>query len=865
MIGQSLGRYVIESKLGEGGMGIVFKARDAQLGRSVAIKILPPDSVADPEKKRRFVQEAKAASALNHPHIVTIHDIGSDGGTDFIVMELLGGTTLAEALPAHGLPLRQALTYAIEIADALARAHEAGIIHRDLKPANVMITETGSVKILDFGMAKLLESVEPSASTTIAAATEQGITVGTPNYMSPEQAEGRKLDSRSDIFSFGAVLYEMVTGRPAFSGGSSLSVLAKILNEEPTPPSRIVTTLPPDVEKSILRCLRKDPARRYQTMADLKVALEDLVIESSAAIPAQVPVRTPTPLRRWAWVPLLAMVVIAAGFAGTRWWRASLAGEPTQAVPLTSLSGFVRYPSLSPDGNHVVFTWTGVTRDNPDLYVQQVGAGSHIRLTTDPGNDFSPSWSPDGRLIAFLRRAPGSLTSELRTIPPLGGTERKVADIAPATAVYRPQSVSWCPDSTCLLATDSPGDGTPDAVFVIALDSGEKRQLTHPRLTTSGQAMMADVDPAVSPDGRSLIFRRDTTPFTGEFHRLALTGKVMADGEPVRLTPSVLAGKAVWMPDSREILFSERGALWRLDTASGGTPTRLPFVGQDGTGPIVSRTPDGRQRLVYVRSFSDGNIWRVDLPAAGAPALSPPVAAIATPRFENLPSLSADGSRLAFMSNRSGEYRGVGGRAGWIERDSADHAGARSRLPALVAGRHADRVPQRSERAGRRPDGAGGRRPAAGADERGAERRISDVLPRRAVALLQRGQQSREPESGRCRWPAARPCRSRRVPDRSPWSRAMAAACSTSRRGIGRARCGACRCPAAPRSSCWTRRCSARSTSSRAGSITSIACRENRAATTRSGRWARRGCVTTISPLGNRQPSCPTLARSTAG
>ena len=655
MIGQSLGRYVIESKLGEGGMGIVFKARDAQLGRSVAIKILPPDSVADPEKKRRFVQEAKAASALNHPHIVTIHDIGSDGGTDFIVMELLGGTTLAQALPAHGLPLRQALAYAIEIADALARAHEAGIIHRDLKPANVMITETGSVKILDFGVAKLLEGVEPSASTTIAAATEQGMTVGTPNYMSPEQAEGRKLDGRSDIFSFGAVLYEMVTGRPAFSGGSSLSVLAKILNEEPTPPSRIVATLPPDVEKLILRCLRKDPARRYQTMADLKVALEDLVIESSAAIPAQVPVRAPSPLRRWAWVPLLAMVVIAAGFVGTQWWRASPAGEATQAVPLTSLSGFVRYPSLSPDGNHVVFTWTGVTRDNPDLYVQQVGAGSHIRLTTDPGNDFSPSWSPDGRLIAFLRRAPGSTTSELRTIPPLGGTERKVADIAPATAVYRPQSVSWCPDSTCLLATDSPGDGTPDAVFVIALDSGEKRQLTHPRLTTAGQAMMADVDPAISPDGRWLIFRRDSTPFTGEFYRLALAGKVTADGEPVRLTSSLLAGKAVWMPDSREILFSERGALWRLDTAGGGTPTRLPFVGQDGTGPIVSRTPDGRQRLVYVRSFADGNIWRVDLPAAGAPAVSPPVAAIATPRFENLPNLSADGSRLAFLSNRSGE------------------------------------------------------------------------------------------------------------------------------------------------------------------------------------------------------------------
>src|SRR5918993_440696 len=291
MIGQSLGRYIIESKLGEGGMGVVFKARDSQLGRAVAIKVLPPDKVADPERKRRFVHEAKAASALNHPNIITIHDIGSHDGTDFIVMELLGGTTLAQALPVHGLPLRQALTYAIEIADALARAHEAGIIHRDLKPANVMITESGSVKVLDFGVAKLLEGVEPSISTTIAAATEQGVTVGTPAYMSPEQAEGRKLDGRSDIFSFGAVLYEMVTGRPAFSGGSSLSVMARILKEDPAPPSRIAAATPPEVEKAILRCLRKDPARRYQTMADLKVALEDLVTESSATVAAQAPIR----------------------------------------------------------------------------------------------------------------------------------------------------------------------------------------------------------------------------------------------------------------------------------------------------------------------------------------------------------------------------------------------------------------------------------------------------------------------------------------------------------------------------------------------------------------------------------------------
>jgi serine/threonine protein kinase len=219
MIGKLLGRYAIESKLGEGGMGVVFKARDTQLERAVAIKVLPPGKVADPDRKRRFVQEAKAASALNHPHIITIYDVGSDGDTDFIVMEYLAGTTLDHLVPAQGLPLKRALAIAVAIADALAKAHEAGIVHRDLKPSNVMITDAGGVKVLDFGVAKLIEPAEASGETrTVAAATEEGTTIGTPGYMSPEQAEGRRLDGRSDIFSFGAVLYEMVTGRKAFSG-----------------------------------------------------------------------------------------------------------------------------------------------------------------------------------------------------------------------------------------------------------------------------------------------------------------------------------------------------------------------------------------------------------------------------------------------------------------------------------------------------------------------------------------------------------------------------------------------------------------------------------------------------------------------
>jgi eukaryotic-like serine/threonine-protein kinase len=237
-----------------------------------------------PCDKQRFVQEAKTASALNHPGIVTIHDIRADAGIDFIVMEYVGGKTLDQMIPANGLRSLQALHYAVEIADALAKAHEAGIIHRDLKPANVIVTDEGRIKILDFGLAKLLEEADSSvdAATRTAPLTEMGIVVGTVAYMSPEQAEGRKVDGRSDIFSLGSALYEMVTGRKPFTGESSLKVLTKVLNEDPVPPRQLAASISSDVEKIILRCLRKDPARRYQTMADLKVALEDVEQESGA-------------------------------------------------------------------------------------------------------------------------------------------------------------------------------------------------------------------------------------------------------------------------------------------------------------------------------------------------------------------------------------------------------------------------------------------------------------------------------------------------------------------------------------------------------------------------------------------------------
>src|SRR5688572_10876857 len=249
MIGQTLGHYRNESKLGEGGMGVVYRAFDTHLDRAVAIKVLRPDATASPDRKRRFVQEAKSASALNHPGIVHIYDIDSvnlpDGPTDFIAMEFVPGKTLDQYIGKSGLSLNEALKYGIQIADALARAHAAGIVHRDLKPANIIVADDGRVKLLDFGLAKLTEAIDgdPEGATATAAQknpqTEEGAILGTVAYMSPEQAEGRKVDLRSDIFSFGSVLYEMVTGRRAFEGTNKISTLGAILHTEPTAASEI--------------------------------------------------------------------------------------------------------------------------------------------------------------------------------------------------------------------------------------------------------------------------------------------------------------------------------------------------------------------------------------------------------------------------------------------------------------------------------------------------------------------------------------------------------------------------------------------------------------------------------------------------
>jgi Tol biopolymer transport system component len=647
MVGKVLAQYQIVEKLGEGGMGVVWKARDTHLDRFVALKTLTAEKLADPERKRRFVQEAKTASALNHPNIVHIYDIAEADGIQFIAMEYVAGKTMDQLIGRKRLGLSEALKYAVQIADGLARAHSAGIVHRDLKPSNLMIDDHGLVKVLDFGLAKLAEisAGEFGETATVRAPegphTEEGTIVGTVAYMSPEQAEGKKVDARSDIFSFGSVLYEMITCRRAFHGDSKLSTLSAILKEDPKPVSSFVPDVPRDLEKIISHCLRKDPERRFQHMDDLKVALLDLKEESESGQLSGV--RDTRPPRRrkrlLAWVAGLfgVSLIAAAGF----WLRflhpAANPGLAPRTVPLTSYVGNQCCPSFSPDGNQVAFVWNGPKQDNNDIYVKLIGTENAVRLTSDPADDTSPAWSPDGRYIAFLRvLAVNRLGVFL--VSAIGGPERKLTEIY--SEWYG--GLAWHPEGKWLAIPDQ------NSISLLSVESGEKRKLTFP------PAGRSDDTPAFSPDGHGLVFSRNVAPYVSEIYLLGLSHELAPKEEPKQVTFKRQFSKGpIWTANGRDIIFSSGtdpvSELWRIPISAGGQPQSL-WTSVQGSNPAISRRGD---RLAYTRSLSDLNIWRIEVPGPNRKA-SEPVNLISSTYDDEAPQYSPDGKRVVFASARSG-------------------------------------------------------------------------------------------------------------------------------------------------------------------------------------------------------------------
>lgn len=420
LIGQRVGPYLVNELIGEGGMGLVFKARDTQLNRSVAIKVLPSDRLSDPERKRRFLQEAKAASVLNHPNIITVHGITHERDADFIVMEFVAGKTLDQLIPSKGLPLKQAVKYGLEIADAVAAAHAAGIIHRDIKPSNIMITEQGRVKVLDFGLAKLTEPEQsPEQERSEPLTTKAGMVFGTAAYMSPEQAEGKRADTRSDIFSFGALLYQMVTGRRAFPGENVITILAAVMNQEPAPLATLIPNAPRELEWVIARCMKKDPNRRIQHMVDVKIALEE-ALERIEAPPGPVPVVRPR--RRWV-APALAAAVL--GLAGGAWLSLRLSHkEPVTFQRLTFRHGDILASKFAPNGS-IVYSgvWDGA---RPAFFVAQ--PGTHEARPLDLPSGTVQSISATGEMAILIGVGSAGTVGTLARVPLAGGAPRAILE-----------------------------------------------------------------------------------------------------------------------------------------------------------------------------------------------------------------------------------------------------------------------------------------------------------------------------------------------------------------------------------------------------------------------------------------------------
>jgi Tol biopolymer transport system component len=692
--GTRLGPYELTAPIGAGGMGEVYRARDTRLGRDVAVKVLPDPLAGSAQALARFEREARVVAALSHPNILAIHDVGREGPTAFAVMELVDGTTLREELRGGPLSPRAAADYAAQVAQGLAAAHEKGVVHRDLKPENLMVTREGRVKILDFGLAsERLPSAGTGGDTqspTLARETDPGTVLGTVGYMSPEQVRGEVVDHRSDIFSLGCVLHEMLSGRRPFARATAAETMTAILREDATPLSESGRTVPPALERIVSHCLEKKPEQRFQSARDLAFDLETRPSSSGGAASATAEARRPTSWRRVIG-GLTALLLLGAGYAAGRRAAPPAARAPATArfMQITDLPGTESTPSLSPDGKTVAFVarFSG----DADVFVQRVGGHNPINLTPDcDRDDTGPAFAPDGERIAFHSECEGG---GLFLMGATGESRRKVADTG-----YDP---SWSPDGRSLAVASEPmrnplARRTQSVVSVIDLATGASRRLSE----------QDGLQPGWSPDGRRIAFWGLRGGMGGggtrDIWTVAATG-----GEPVEVTNDThVDWNPVWSPDGRLLYFASgrSGALnlWRvpIDPATGVTmgaaePVTLPsgkagsltiarssgqlaFESREERSPMyrvafdpergrltgtpelilggsrviesLGLSPDGRW-VAFTSSGLEENLFVVRVDGTGYRQITDDL------HRNRGPNWSTDGRLIGFYSNRSGRYK----------------------------------------------------------------------------------------------------------------------------------------------------------------------------------------------------------------
>jgi serine/threonine protein kinase/dipeptidyl aminopeptidase/acylaminoacyl peptidase len=641
---RQFGAYRIVSSLGSGGMGQVFRAHDSKLGRDVAVKFLPPEFARDPDRLARFRREARTLASLNHPHIGAIFGLEEDGDVECLVLELMEGETLRGPLP-----VAQALEYARQVAEALEAAHAKGIVHRDLKPSNIMVTPAGQIKVFDFGLAKAIWGPDqnPAVAPTTGAelVTLTGHIVGTPGYMSPEQSSGTEVDSRTDIWAFGCILYELLTGKRAFAGETLQDTMAAVKEREPDwralPPKT-----PPKITALLQRCLDKAASRRLQNITEARVIVEQSQRRRS----------------RWGWAGVAAGLAIV--IVGSFWsWRTFEQQPNAIHVPtitrLTTDSGLTAYPALSPDGKLLAYASDRASNGNLDIWIQQTAGGNPVRLTTNEADDLEPSFSPDGSQIAFRSERDGG---GVYVVPATGGVERRLADPG--------RSPRFSPDGKWIAywVGDRSYYGRR-AIFVIPASGGQRRSI-QPGFYSAGH-------PVWSPDSKRLLFlgvhdSNDANPNQFDWWVSPLDpGPAVQTGASEFLRQSKLAAMersqlnggfgvepGEWTRDS--IVFSASsgsaglsGSLWRVNIDSQyriqGPVQRLTSGTENELQPSAAAS-----YIAFANVRQTENIWRLRMDPNTGKISGEPEHVTTTAAADILPASSADGRKVAFASNRNG-------------------------------------------------------------------------------------------------------------------------------------------------------------------------------------------------------------------